>query len=242
VQRPKGSQPSTDSLAWTAPTAPARANITAIFRGEQVTLNGSTSAPLLFLGKHMAPVEIRLSSAPLNMEFGGSASLGPELLRCRAHLRLSSASVRRALEWSGADIKPGEALGALELTAQLSAEPTRAKLDDLIILIDRQPRHRRARHGIARRCAAADRRHSGVQQRSTSPPSCRRSHRCPRPARTSPRPSTRASSARSGWICGCRRNRPVSDRWRCPTLPPRPGSTRGAPISMSATPPPMAAA
>jgi AsmA protein len=39
------------SLAWTAPTAPARANITAIFRGEQMTLNGSTSAPLLFLGK-----------------------------------------------------------------------------------------------------------------------------------------------------------------------------------------------
>jgi AsmA protein len=123
------------SLAWTAPTAPARADITAIFRGEQMTLNGSTSAPLLFLGKNMAPVEIMLSSSPLALEFNGSASLGPDLYASGA-LRLVSPSVRRALEWSGADIKPGEALGALELTAQLSAEPTKAKLDDLIVLID----------------------------------------------------------------------------------------------------------
>lgn len=123
------------SLAWTAPTAPARADITAIFRGEQMTLNGSTSAPLLFLGKNMAPVEMRLSSSPLTLEFNGSASLGPDLY-ASGTVRLVSASVRRALEWSGADIKPGEALGALELTAELSAEPTRAKLHDLIILID----------------------------------------------------------------------------------------------------------
>jgi AsmA protein len=123
------------SLAWTAPTAPARANITAIFRGEQMTLNGSTSAPLLFLGKTVAPVEIRLVSPPLTLEFKGSGSLGPDLYASGA-LRLVSASVRRTLEWSGADIKPGEALGALELTAQLSAEPTRAKLNDLIVLID----------------------------------------------------------------------------------------------------------
>jgi AsmA protein len=83
----------------------------------------------------MAPVEIRLVSPPLTLEFNGSGSLGPDLYASGA-LRLLSASVRRTLEWSGADIKPGEALGALELTAQLSAEPTRAKLDDLIVLID----------------------------------------------------------------------------------------------------------
>ncbi|WP_394690719.1 AsmA-like C-terminal region-containing protein [Hoeflea sp.] len=123
------------SLAWTAPTAPARADITAIFRGEQMMLNGSTSAPLLFLGKNTAPVELQLSSSPLTLEFNGSASLGPDLYGSGA-LSLFSPSVRRTLEWSGADIKPGEALGALELTAQLSAEPTRAKLDDLIIMID----------------------------------------------------------------------------------------------------------
>ncbi|MEQ8828101.1 MAG: hypothetical protein RIC82_10015, partial [Parvibaculum sp.] len=118
------------TLAWTAPTAPARANITAIFRGEQFTIEGTAPAPLLLLGKQMSPVNIKLSSSPLSMDFSGSASLGTDLF-ASGSLRLASASVRRALEWSGAEIKPGEALGALDLTAKLSVEPTRARLDDL---------------------------------------------------------------------------------------------------------------
>ena len=124
------------TLAWTAPTAVARANLVAIFRGEQLTLVGSTSAPLLLLGKRLAPVELNISSSPLNLRFTGSASLGAAMFVAGA-LELNSPSVRRALEWSRADIKPGEALGALELTARITAEPTKAKLDDLIVLIDR---------------------------------------------------------------------------------------------------------
>ncbi|MBU2486369.1 MAG: AsmA family protein [Alphaproteobacteria bacterium] len=124
------------TVAWTAPTAVARANLTAIFRGEQVTLAGSTAAPLLLLGGRTAPVDIKLTSAPLNIEFGGSASLGQDYFLSGA-LKLSSVSVRRALEWSGAEIKPGEALGALDMSAKVTAEKTKAKLDDLIIMIDR---------------------------------------------------------------------------------------------------------
>lgn len=124
------------TLAWTAPTAIARANITAIFRGEQVTFVGSTSAPLLLLGGRTAPMEIKITSAPLDIDFTGSASLGKDFFLSGA-LKLASVSVRRALEWSRADIKPGEALGALELSAKISAEQTKAKLDDLIIMIDK---------------------------------------------------------------------------------------------------------
>ncbi|MDZ7603677.1 MAG: hypothetical protein U1A06_20125, partial [Hoeflea sp.] len=124
------------TLAWTAPTAVARANLVAIFRGEQLTLVGSTAAPLLLLGKRLAPVELKVSSAPLTFSFVGKASLGAGIFVSGA-LDLKSPSVRRALEWSRADIKPGEALGALELTAKVTAEPTKAKLDDLIVMIDR---------------------------------------------------------------------------------------------------------
>lgn len=124
------------SLSWTAPTAIARADITAIFRGEQVKLSGSTSKPLLLLGKRMAPVELKLTSAPLNFDFKGTTTLGGDLFVAGA-LDLSSASVRRTLEWSGTAIRPGEALGALELSAQLSTEQKKAKLDDLIIEIDK---------------------------------------------------------------------------------------------------------
>jgi len=124
------------TVAWTAPTAIARANITAIFRGEQVTLAGSTSAPLLLIGRRTAPLDVKITSVPLKLDFAGSASLGTDLFLSGA-LKLSSVSVRRALEWSGTDIKPGEALGALELSAKVNAEQTRARLDDLIIMVDR---------------------------------------------------------------------------------------------------------
>ncbi|MCY0093582.1 AsmA family protein [Hoeflea ulvae] len=124
------------TLAWTAPTAIARANITAIFRGEQLTVTGSTSAPLLLLGQRSTPVEIKVASAPLNLDFKGSASLGSNMFVSGA-LQFKSASVRRALEWSGTDIKPGEAIGALDLSAKITAEQSKAKLDDLIILVDR---------------------------------------------------------------------------------------------------------
>lgn len=123
------------TLAWTAPTAVARANITAIFRGEQVTFAGSTTAPLLLLGRRTAPMEAKITSVPLNIDFAGSASLGTNLFLSGA-LKLSSVSVRRALEWSGTDIKPGEAIGALALSAKVTAEKTMAKLDDLIITVD----------------------------------------------------------------------------------------------------------
>lgn len=124
------------TLAWTAPTAVARANLVAIFRGEQLTLSGSTTLPLLLLGRRLAPVELKVSSSPLNLNFTGSASLGPNMFVSGA-LELKSPSVRRALEWSRADIKPGEALGALELSAKITAGPTKAKLDDLIVMIDK---------------------------------------------------------------------------------------------------------
>jgi AsmA protein len=124
------------TLAWTAPTAVARANITAIFRGEQVTFAGSTSAPLLLIGRRTAPLDVKITSVPLNLDFTGSASLGTDLFLSGA-LKLSSVSVRRALEWSGTDIKPGEALGALELSAKINAEQNKAKLDDLILMVDR---------------------------------------------------------------------------------------------------------
>ena len=124
------------TVAWTAPTAVARLNITAIFRGEQVTVAGSSAAPLLVLGGRTAPMDVKVSSAPLNIEFSGTANLGSNLFMS-GPLKLSSVSVRRALEWSGADIKPGEALGALDLSANVTAEPMKAKLDDLIVLIDK---------------------------------------------------------------------------------------------------------
>lgn len=123
------------TVSWTGPTSQAQAELTAILRGEQVKLTASSAKPLLLLGQRTADIELTIVSAPLNLDFAGTVNLSPAGFFNGA-TRLKSPSTRRTLEWSGADIKPGEAIGALEITADVTASERTAKLDNLIIVID----------------------------------------------------------------------------------------------------------
>lgn len=123
------------TISWTGPTSEAQANLTAIVRGEQVKLTAASDTPLLLLGQRTADIELAAVSAPLNLDFKGSVNLSPTGF-VKGTLKLKSPSTRRTLEWSGTDIKPGEAIGALELTADVTAAERMAKLDNLIIVVD----------------------------------------------------------------------------------------------------------
>ncbi|MBW3097322.1 AsmA-like C-terminal region-containing protein [Pseudohoeflea coraliihabitans] len=123
------------TISWPSPTASARANLDAIFRGEQLHIEGVASAPLLILGQRIAPLELSISSAPLNLTFDGEINTAPEAF-ADGTLTLESPSVRRTLEWSGTEIKPGEAIGALQLSAEVTTSENVTKLDDLIVVID----------------------------------------------------------------------------------------------------------
>ncbi|PWW01369.1 AsmA protein [Hoeflea marina] len=123
------------TVSWTSPTAAARVNLSAIIRGEQVAITTTIGSPLLLLGQRATSLEATLASAPLNLSFNGTLNLAPEGY-FNGSLKLKSPSVRRALEWSGTEIKPGDALGALEMTADISAGGLAAKLDNLTIMID----------------------------------------------------------------------------------------------------------
>ena len=122
------------TVSWPAPAAIARVNISTIFRGEQVRINANSSASLLLLGQRKAPIQLTVSSAPLDLIFDGNVDFSTSGF-ARGTVELKTPSVRRALEWSGKDIVPGEALGAMNLKATLSISQKRAKLDDLTILI-----------------------------------------------------------------------------------------------------------
>ncbi len=123
------------TVSWTSPNAPAKINLLAIMRGEQVALTASADAPLLLLGSRDSPLKATVVSTPVNLDFDGIVNLSNEGY-ITGTLEVKSPSARRALEWSGADIKPGEALGALELSADVSSGYRQAKLDNLIIVID----------------------------------------------------------------------------------------------------------
>lgn len=122
------------TINWPSPAAIARLNFSTIFRGEQVRINASSAAALLLLGERKAPVQLTVSSAPLDLVFEGNVDFSSSGL-ARGTVELKTPSVRRALEWSGLNIVPGEALGALDLNATLAITQDRAKLDDLTIFI-----------------------------------------------------------------------------------------------------------
>src|SRR5690606_13266719 len=123
------------TISWTGPTSEAQANLTAILRGEQVKLAAASDTPLLLLGQRTADIELAAVSAPLNLDFKGRVNLSPTGF-VKGALRLTSPSTRRTLEWSGTDIKPGEAIGALDLAADVTAAERMAKLDNLTIVVD----------------------------------------------------------------------------------------------------------
>lgn len=123
------------TIVWQSPTSAARTDLSAIFRGEQLKIEASSASPLLLLGGRSAAVNAVVTSSPLSIEFNGEANLSSKGF-ANGDLRIKTPSVRRALEWSGTDIRPGEAIGALELNAKLSTSEMTAKLDDLILVVD----------------------------------------------------------------------------------------------------------
>jgi AsmA protein len=123
------------TIVWENPGSTARTNLSAIFRGEQLKIEASSASPLLLLGGRSAPVDAVVNSSPLSLEFKGQANLSSKGF-ANGDLKINTPSLRRALEWSGTDIRPGEAIGALELAAKLSTSEMTAKLDDLILVID----------------------------------------------------------------------------------------------------------
>lgn len=123
------------TISWPAPRAEARSNLTAIFRGEQLKIDASTTTPLLLIGQRRAPLQLSIASAPLNLQFNGDIDLSRRGF-ANGQLSLRSPSVRRVLEWWGTNVRPGQSLGTLELDAHLSTDETTAKLDDLILNVD----------------------------------------------------------------------------------------------------------
>jgi AsmA protein len=122
------------NINWPDIKAPIAIDVDAIFRGERVNLNIVNQEPLAFLDGGSVAIGIGLQSALVNFDFDGDIEVMNTIF-VDGKLSLDTPSVRRALEWSGNQIKPSAALGAVELSAEISGDMSGAKLDDLVIKI-----------------------------------------------------------------------------------------------------------
>lgn len=125
-------------LAWPAFNRAASVTASGIWRGELVDVSFETAQPLALLVGAAAPATIGLDSAPLNLDFKGAASFGNDGF-VQGQGSLSSPSLRRMLEWSGNEITPGSAIGAVSLEAKVSGSLRRLNLSDASVTLDGNP-------------------------------------------------------------------------------------------------------
>jgi AsmA protein len=109
-------------------------NFEAIVRGEKINLNIVDLDTVNLIHGEVVDTNITLKSDLVNFSYNGEIQAGNKVF-LKGELALNTPSVRRAIEWSGSEIKPGAALGAVDLQADVSGTLTGAKFEDLIVKI-----------------------------------------------------------------------------------------------------------
>lgn len=121
-------------IVWTGDDTPLDFNLSAILRGQEITLDGRNEMPLSFLAGENVAVNVNMKSDMFNLNYIGDIELGGQVF-IMGNVSADSPSVRRVLEWSGSEIIPGAALGQVEFEAEVSGSLSAAKFNDLIIRI-----------------------------------------------------------------------------------------------------------
>ena len=121
-------------LSWPAVNGRATVNGTAIWHGESVALDATANQFLTLLAGGTAPLSMTLSATPLSVGFDGLVKLSDNTF-IDGSLELASPSLRRTLEWSRTEIIPGQAIGAVALSARAIGDVRRLKLDETEITL-----------------------------------------------------------------------------------------------------------
>jgi AsmA protein len=116
------------SLQWPAMNRDLAFSMEAIWRGENIVVRGTLGAPLIVLAGGSAPVRFALESAPLTASFAGTADLTRPVYLA-GDIALSSPSLGRALDWSGAGFGAELPVGAASLAGKLSGQAQKMKID-----------------------------------------------------------------------------------------------------------------
>ena len=125
-------------LQWPAFNRSATVSASGIWRGELVNIDFTAQQPLLLLAGAASPVTATLKSSPLNLTYEGNANLGHDGF-VQGKGSLDSPSLRRMLEWSGNDISPGAAIGAISIQAAVSGSVRRLNLSEATVTLDGNP-------------------------------------------------------------------------------------------------------
>ncbi len=123
---------------WSALNAGASLSATGIWRGESVSLDLSSAAPLLLFAGGTSTVTATFKSAPANFSFEGNASLAQNAF-FDGQAKFAAPSFRRVLEWLGANPASGGTIGAVSVTSKVAGETGRIKFSGTELMLNKNP-------------------------------------------------------------------------------------------------------
>jgi AsmA protein len=128
----------TGMVEWETIGSQALLNAAGVWRGEDLKVALLVEAPLKLAAGQSSAANVSFESAPLTASFAGTVGRG-ESMTFDGTVNVASPSVRRALEWSQAEIKPGASMGKLTLSGRASGDLQRLKLADARLSLSDNP-------------------------------------------------------------------------------------------------------
>jgi AsmA protein len=128
----------TGQASWPNLNGAASLSGSAVWRGENVTLDAASERLLLLAAGGAAPLTFNLKAAPASLSFDGTASLSANPY-VDGQVKFSAPSLRRMLDWSGAGVVPGAAIGSVSVSSKVSGSAGRLKFDSAEIVLDKNP-------------------------------------------------------------------------------------------------------
>jgi AsmA protein len=123
---------------WSALNAGATLSATGIWRGESVSVDLTSASPLLLFAGGTSTVTAALKSAPANFSFEGNASLAQNAF-FDGQAKFAAPSLRRVLEWLGANPVSGGTIGAVSVTSKVTGETGRVKFSGTELTLNKNP-------------------------------------------------------------------------------------------------------
>ncbi|MEP9370781.1 AsmA family protein [Mesorhizobium sp. KR1-2] len=123
---------------WPALDKGLTLNASMIWHGETVSLEAFLAKPLVLFAGGAGPATATLTSAPATASFNGTVKTDRNAY-VDGKAKFAAPSLRRLLEWSGADVSPGGAIGAISVAGRVIGDTQRVKLENAEIAMDKNP-------------------------------------------------------------------------------------------------------
>jgi AsmA protein len=125
-------------VTWSALNTGATLSATGIWRGESVSVDLSSASPLLLFAGGTSAVSASFKSAPANFSFDGNASLAQNAF-FDGQAKFTAPSLRRVLEWLGANPASGGTIGTVSVTSKVTGETGRIKFSGTELTLNKNP-------------------------------------------------------------------------------------------------------